>query len=187
MHRREVRKLQFIGVLVVGTWSCAWLVHRRTTHGPARSRQAAAPVESTIETDRGTPSVGAEVLGPTRLSGSVKTHEGRPVAGARVCAAHASAEPLAEAPACTDSGADGAYEIDGVLPGGYAMTAEADGFFPGVAADGRWVVVAAGESKAGLDIVLEAGGAKVAGRVLDATGGVVLGTTSSCRSRRPGL
>jgi protocatechuate 3,4-dioxygenase beta subunit len=59
--------------------------------------------------------------------------------------------------------------------GGYFVSAEAAGFSPASAAGGQPIFIAWGESKMGLDMVLSRGGAKLAGLVLDATGGPVAG------------
>jgi hypothetical protein len=170
------RGVEWVFAAVAGLALCAVLVGRIAGSSRAARKTAdAVQAATTVATD-GPPLV-ASPLAPTRLSGEVKSSAGRGIKGARACAARSSAEPAAETPACVDADANGHYEIEGVPPGGYSITAEAEGYFPGMALDGQPVLVAAGESKAGLDIVLEEGGAKLAGRVLDATGGVVPGAT----------
>jgi hypothetical protein len=170
-------QLLVVAIALAAIVACLAIAARSRRPVTVPAPRAAVSAASRSSDDRGPISALAEVDGQARLVGRVKAHSGAPVRGARVCAVHASSEPMAEPPTCVDSGADGGYVIDDVRAGGYAVTAEAEGYFPGVPAGGEWIVVGIGEEKSGLDIVLEEGGAKVAGRVLDATGGVVPGAT----------
>jgi hypothetical protein len=163
--------------VAAGVALCAVLVWLGIAGRSRALRPTAAAVHESVTVGAEPPPLAASPLGPTSLSGIVKSGAGGGVHGAHVCAVRSSAEPAAEVPECADAEADGHYTIEGLGPGAYAITAEAEGYFPGVALDGQAVRVAAGESKVGLDIVLEEGGAKLAGRVLDATGGVVQGAT----------
>jgi hypothetical protein len=96
------------------------------------------------------------------------------VAGALVCAACAGCEGTSAAAApCTTSKDDGAYAFDELLPGAYVVHATAAGFVPGSAAGGDPIALVAGEARSGVDVALEEGGARLAGHVIDATGGPV--------------
>lgn len=145
-------------------------MHRESST-PREVASTGAPAAREIE------AAAAEAREPTRISGTVTASDGRGVRSARVCASSVSAEPGADVPVCTDTLASGQYVLVALAPGGYWITAEAERYFPGVAESGRVVAIAAGEVKTGLDIALELGGAKVAGRVLDATGGPIAGAT----------
>jgi hypothetical protein len=148
---------------------------RRSVRAPVPRAEVAAASTTSDDHGSGASRLAAKV--PGRLAGRVTTRAGVAVRAARVCAVRSSSEPMAEPPTCVDSGTDGGYVIDGLPAGGYAVTAEAEGYFPGEPSGGEWIDVGIGEERFGLDIVLEEGGAKVAGRVLDATGGVVPGAT----------
>jgi hypothetical protein len=69
-----------------------------------------------------------------------------------------------------ESGADGAYKIEGVLPGKYQVHAHAEGKAPGRAED----IVVADRDLDGVDVVLP-DGAEVSGRVVDKDGTGVAG------------
>ncbi|MGH7435901.1 MAG: carboxypeptidase regulatory-like domain-containing protein, partial [Polyangiaceae bacterium] len=122
------------------------------------------------------------------LTGRVTSRRGGAAVGAaRICAARGGAEPGATVPICVQSDVAGRYVLADLASGGYVITAEARGFLPGSAAGGRPVVVANGEATTGLDIVLDEGGVEIAGRVLDATGGVVAGAIVRATRTAPPL
>ena len=140
---------------------------------------------------RGQPAAGARALprplalasddaGPVAsLAGVVFSAAHAPIPGARVCATElASIRAARPNPICALTGAGGAYDL--AVPaaaGGYTLAASAAGFTPGAALGGKPVVVGAGQRRGGLDIVLTPGGARLAGHVLDATGGPIQGAT----------
>lgn len=115
------------------------------------------------------------------LVGRVLEIEGAGIEGARVCAwRHAmdfSTTTIAE-PTCTQSGPDGRYRLEDVVPGQIRLTAAAKGFLPDELQRGTAVAlrVTAGE-QSGLDILLRAGGVALSGMVEDMTGGPVEGVT----------
>ncbi|HLK40386.1 MAG TPA: carboxypeptidase regulatory-like domain-containing protein [Polyangiaceae bacterium] len=157
-------------VAIFGGWLCSRGSHAprvgaQLEGGPSRAALSAAPVAASVPSSA-----------PAGLLGTVLSSAGGTIARARVCAAARGADPVA-APrlTCVDAGAKGAYWLELATPGAYTVTAQADGFAPGATTRGPLVVLAAGETKSGLDIVLDPGGAKVSGVVMDATGGPVPG------------
>lgn len=112
---------------------------------------------------------------PGSLQGVVHA-AGAAVADARVCAACVHCEPTrAPSAVCTRSGHDGRYSLRELAPGSYFVHATAIGFSPGTARDGRPVPLEAGDSLDHVDVVLVAGGARLGGVVMDATGGTIAG------------
>lgn len=108
------------------------------------------------------------------IAGTVRSSDGKPIEHARVCAVDVNHQPVGSPAApCGDTTAAGLFSFAGLPAGAYFVRAGAVGFAPGAANGGLPVSLAQGESKSGLDIVLETGGARVSGVVLDATGGVV--------------
>jgi hypothetical protein len=155
--------------LALVTWLLPRQLRPRDVRGLAVSRNSA--------TGTAADPTGLAVFLPASLAGSVRAKKGEPIAGARVCASDLALEAMsAPAPTCVDTDEKGAYRVAGLAPGGYALTAEAKGFIPS-AEDGKRIVLGSGESKSGIDILLEEGGAKLAGIVLDATGGPIPGAT----------
>jgi hypothetical protein len=168
--RRRTAFVGLVGILVVVT--CAsFALRRREPAVQARAPRitAGSPSPLTPRASQSSPELAA-------LLGSVRSAAGGPVAGARVCATEGGADPVA-APrvTCVEADASGHFVVSQLSAGAYALQAEADGYSPGGPADGSPVLLAAGESRRGVDIVLEPGGAKVAGVVVDATGGPIVG------------
>ena len=166
------RRNTFVLVFVLGVvvWTLPRGLHSRDprVQRPSKGGASGSPVSSS----------NAAPDSPASLAGSVRARGGEALATARVCATDLALESVgAPAPACVQTDDKGRYVIPGLFPGGYALTAEAEGFMPGAAAEGKPIVLGSGESKSGIDIVLEEGGAKLAGLVLDATGGPVPGAT----------
>ena len=158
-----------VAVLALSAW---WVMGRLRTPPGAHATEGVQGAREHVASDASLRVAHAE---PASLSGSVRTADGAPVRGARVCASGVGSEAVgAPHVTCTDADAKGHYAIGPVAAGGYEVTAEADGFAPGSAHDGA-VFLSSGEERPGLDIVLQPGGAKLAGLVLDATGGPVPG------------
>ena len=112
------------------------------------------------------------------LSGRVQSSDGDRLSQARVCAADAQSGAVGRPrTTCADADSNGEYTIALATPGAYSIAAEASGFKPGSARGGQLIGVARGERTTGIDIVLEHGGARLAGLVLDLTGGPVPGAT----------
>jgi protocatechuate 3,4-dioxygenase beta subunit len=106
------------------------------------------------------------------VSGRVaeRRSDGPPVAGATI---RVSDRPFgAGGRTRATTGSDGRFQIEGVLPGGLTVTAEARGHAPAL----REVVVAAGHDASGVDLVL-APEATVVGRVLSREEGPIAGAT----------
>jgi hypothetical protein len=156
----------------------------------ATSAPIAASKKSVEETNAsGTLSAAAA----TSISGKVTARDGGPIEGAHVCATDTVSQvewqPIVN---CADTSRAGTYSI--ALPGGgaYSVTAEAQGFVPVASGSGEFgptpltgsgsgddesiVLVPAGGSMSH-DLVLERGGVRLAGVVLDATGGVIAGAS----------
>jgi hypothetical protein len=143
-----------------------------------RPQEKAATVVIAVKEEPSAPAARRPIVVATApvLEGSVRSREGEPVAGARVCAADAPSDALGKPrTACTTADSNGAYAIALSASGAYTVSAEAEGFKPGSAQGGQLVAVAWGERRAGLEIILDHGGAKVAGVVVDVTGGPISG------------
>ncbi len=113
------------------------------------------------------------------LSGTFEGHvvsgEGTSIPRARVCAELFSSRVVGKPRVtCVESDALGAYRLS-IPRGAYVITAAASGFLPASANTGRPIPIADSEEKAGVDILLQHGGVRVAGSVLDVTGGSVAG------------
>jgi protocatechuate 3,4-dioxygenase beta subunit len=133
---------------------------------------------------------------PASVRGHVHDEEGRPVAGATVCALSAglgegaaiTAGPGAGPPSarCATADASGAYALEGLSAGvALALSASAEGFAPGARrGPGGALRLGAGERRAGVDLVLRAGGGKVTGRVESAVdGGPIAGAVVRASGR----
>lgn len=111
-----------------------------------------------------------------RMSGAVRSSEGRPIAEANVCATCAGCNPAETTrQRCANTDARGNFALEALEVGSYRVTASAQGFVPGVAAHGAPVLISEATPSVSLELTLEHGGAEVSGHVLDATGGPVAG------------
>ena len=141
---------------------------------------------------RGWQRVDPTTLPGVELRGRVGEVGGAAIAGARVCAFAASAQLTPEqmrAPSCTTTGLDGGYVLVDLVAANHTVEASAPGFVPGAWRDHdgfEEVVVAAGERRAGIDIVLRRGGVELHGRVVDIGGGAVVGALVTAWSQRDG-
>lgn len=106
---------------------------------------------------------GPERPEPAVITGVVKTTDGKPIAA--VVQANGDQTEVARA------GADGTFEITGLRPGAYTVSAAARGYRPAVSAE---VTLAPG-ARERVELVLEAGGNPITGRVLDISGGPIAG------------
>ncbi len=122
------------------------------------------------------------------VAGSVKDPQGRPVAGAQVCALVISerlAGSDARAPFCARSERDGAYRIEGLFGVRHRISASAPGFVPVWFARGEgaarreWIDLRPGMEVRGVDLVLEGGGVEIFGVVKDLSGGAIEGAVVS--------
>jgi len=115
-----------------------------------------------------------------RIAGRVTDPERRAIAGATVCAHVASTDlPVSETrqPRCAVAGADGRYQIPGLLPARYEVSAAAAHYQPGAYDEGTrlFLELAMDEVRSDVDLVLEPGGVELRGRVKDIGGGVIGG------------
>lgn len=166
-------------LVVVGLW---W---RGAGSGGSEGSEAAAtaaPGAATGPRDR--PRVDPATLEAARLTGTVRSRDGDPIAGARVCAQPSSDELGTEdvrAPSCATSDASGRYQLAPLVPARYRPVAGAPRFAPAAwdGAEGMddFLELAAGERRDGVDFVLTPGGVEVRGVVLDIGGGPVAGAT----------
>ena len=126
-----------------------------------------------------------------RLSGQVTDAAGHGVKGALVCA-RGSSDQLADDdlgdPICAASRDDGGYELAGLFPAHYELDASAPGHLPGRYREDKreTVVLAPGEHKTGLDLVVRTGGVEVRGRVKDIGAGGVANALVELRSALSG-
>jgi hypothetical protein len=160
-------------LLLVGTSSGLVLLVRGLAHPspPTANRLAQGPNSAP---DRTTNFAESTLAGS--FAGTVRSSEGSPVQGARVCATDIGTDAVgAPRTTCAETGSQGSYVIDLHATGAYWITAEAEGFVPGFVQGTQPATIRWGEHKARVDIVLQHGGAKVAGLVLDATGGPIPG------------
>ncbi len=115
------------------------------------------------------------------IAGAIRRADGVPAAGARVCTWVRSPELSGEEtrePICAGADDAGAYRLEDLVPGSYAVSATAPTLLPGyyeTEDDTDRVVLAAGEHRTGIDIVLESGAVEVHGVVKDIGGGPVAG------------
>jgi protocatechuate 3,4-dioxygenase beta subunit len=123
------------------------------------------------------------------IAGTVRTREGGPIAGARVCVWAASHEVRGlddGRPSCTSSGADGRYRLDGLWPVAVNVDASAAEHRPQRwRPPGAWMLwdpqirLRPGQLRDGVDFELEGGGAKITGVVVDISGGEIEGALVS--------
>jgi hypothetical protein len=106
------------------------------------------------------------------IAGTVIDTYGKPIGEARVCAISRSA-PGSSTGMCTDSDIQGRYAVRGLAAGAYLVTAARAGFATGPAQEGRLIELSVDAPRVGIDIVLQPGGARVAGVAVDAMGGPV--------------
>ena len=124
------------------------------------------------------------VANKAALSGTVRTPEGAPIAGAQVCAFPRSNTLLRSElrdPFCSTSRSDGTYRIDGLFPVEHRVSASAPTYIPDRHEHGEGprkrsaVYLVAGGERSGVDIVLKPGGVEIKGVVRDLSGGVLEG------------
>lgn len=119
------------------------------------------------------------------ISGTVRSADAaaRAIAGARVCAwalddADQVHDPIAVR--CASSGLDGGYELAGLDPRSYRISATAAGKLPCVWADAdhggrQWLTLGYAEDRRDVDLALSDGGTFLGGMVVDVAGGPVEG------------
>ncbi len=106
------------------------------------------------------------------------TADGSAAEGARVCALCSTCDiSLSPRGSCTSAAADGTFTLRAVPTTPFVVTAALDGYSVGLARAGKSIDMA-GERHVDVgEIVLTAGGSRIAGHVFDATGGPIEGAT----------
>jgi len=115
-----------------------------------------------------------------RLTGTIRNPASEPIAAARVCPVCADCllGPSGNSLRCAETDAQGTYAIENLPVGDYRLSAGADGYQPAMVHGGRVLRVPPEGLRADeLDGVLEEGGAKITGVVIDGTGGPVAEAT----------
>jgi protocatechuate 3,4-dioxygenase beta subunit len=106
----------------------------------------------------------APVREPARLTGTVKTAKGEPIAAVVQVNGDRRAETAR-------AGADGSFSFADLEPGTYHVSASAPGFRPSVSAE----IELAARATERVEMRLEPGGSPVVGRVVDISGGPIAG------------
>ncbi|MBS1118663.1 MAG: hypothetical protein H6Q90_891 [Deltaproteobacteria bacterium] len=125
-------------------------------------------------------------ISPTKLprgsiAGTITTSQGAPIARAQVCAstyANELPDELVREPTCSESRADGSYQLGNLLVASYVVSAAARQHVPAIHHPGgdrdrREIRLGAGEHRTGVDVVLHPGGVEITGVVSDITGGPI--------------
>ncbi len=187
----SLRTLRGIAVVVAVVAAIAALFHLASSSdgteasppdvAAAGDSKAALPPHLT-ESGRATPGVSV-VRHDASLRGVVRNDHGSTLADASVCA-WLPIDPVAgrgstPAPTCTRTTAAGDYALTRLTPGArYLVSATAPQHVPAQApgdGDGPWIKLRAAEARTGVDIVVQAGGVPIQGRVVDVLGGAIEG------------
>lgn len=175
-------------LLGLGAW---WAWHARHEGGAAEVVEA--EVGARVPVGEGPRTRPLPVLEPrdglrAAIAGTVRDPQGRPVAGAQVCAL-ASSQRLAgsdtRTPSCARSERDGGYRIEGLFGVRHRVSAGAPGFVPvwfvrgEGAARREWIDLRPGMEARAVDLVLEGGGVQIFGVVKDLSGGAIEGAVVS--------
>ena len=160
-------------IAMIGVLAIAGLIVLRGRGGDAPiDRRASDPRSAIASRPRPDPAT----LKRGSIAGTVTDDAMRPVAGARVCARgwlrELGTEPFRE-PTCGTADTRGAYNIDGLLPARYAVTASARPFRPALYTRDAGILLAEGARVAGISIVLHGGGVELTGVVSDVTAGPI--------------
>jgi protocatechuate 3,4-dioxygenase beta subunit len=122
------------------------------------------------------------------VAGVVKFEDGKPAARAMVFAQPTEMGPMFGPPQQATTDEAGRFRIGGLEPKGYRIMARrADNFMGGTPRSRQDVTLAAGEEKSGLELLLPAGGKRIAGRVLSAEGKPVSGALVSAGMEKDGF
>jgi protocatechuate 3,4-dioxygenase beta subunit len=148
----------------------------RSMGSPGSTKPVAVVSAASTSSAPRTPVSGFETRNAS-IRGFVGSTNGDAVVGARVCAyrvdvARAEKSEMASfEPACGVTGEDGAYAITDLAPAAYALSGTAPRFQPArfVGPRGeRSLLLASGEAKSPIDLILEAGAIELKGRVREA-------------------
>lgn len=168
--RRSVVPASIAVIVLVGLW--LWLAKAKPPLATSAALGPKTQPRTLRAPDEPVPARGGS------LSGVVRCANGKAVANARVCAATVSSEVFwIPALSCASTNLEGRYQIAPLGSTAYVVSAVAESFRPASALRGRDIFLAPGEEKKGVDIVMDSGGARLSGYVLDATGGPISGAT----------
>ncbi|WP_394825422.1 carboxypeptidase regulatory-like domain-containing protein [Pendulispora albinea] len=145
-----------------------------------RAGEQDAPAATGNETPSASEAIDDSVLPRATLAGRVTDPAKRPIAGASVCA-FAASERLATAetrqPRCVVADPEGRYRVSDLFAAKYRVSASAPqhqpAFWYDAAAGKGDLELKPGEARENVDIVLDAGGVQVRGRVKDISGGTI--------------
>jgi len=161
----------------------ACLVYRMLGHAAADTSNTAAGNDTDVASSNvAEPARVARAPLPSRdfepsrqsIVGWVATSQGKPLAGARVCAVCASCDISASPPGrCGASDASGKFSLEDMPIGMFVVTASLEGYQVGVANAGEPVRVTSDANVNDVGIVLTAAETNLAGLVLDALGGPI--------------
>ncbi|HTM22017.1 MAG TPA: carboxypeptidase regulatory-like domain-containing protein [Kofleriaceae bacterium] len=173
--------------LLVGAW---WWLRGRGGGGDSAeaggTAAAGAPAGSSVRAPHPDPTSPPRA----RIRGTVRDDKGTGIAGATVCANAYSDEISSEEdqlPHCALSAAGGVYLIGELAPARYQVSGSAPQRMPGAWKDGDGhgtFRLAAGEERAGIDLVLPGGGVALRGVVSDIGGGPVAEAWVAASSER---
>ncbi len=164
--RRFVKRIcAGMACALVVLWVCMTFRHR------AAARPARAAADGHVASPA--PSSAPSVVQWSTIAGNVTDSDSKAIAGAHVCAVPSSIAAASTKGICVDADAGGSYVIPNLPPGSYLVTAAQEGFVTGSAREGQSIQLLGDPARIVVDIVLEHGGAKVSGFVVDATGGPV--------------
>jgi protocatechuate 3,4-dioxygenase beta subunit len=159
-----------------------WRRHHSPTAVSTTTTGSATPPTQVFVATHGTPRPDPATLARGAFTGRVTASTtNAPIANAKVCAYGRSASLAGEwfaRPLCATSDQTGAFAIEKLFPGTYAITAMAPTYLPGGHHPGgdrraKDVRLALGEKKTSIDIALDPGGVEITGTVEDLTGGPV--------------
>jgi hypothetical protein len=180
-----------IGIGALAVIALLWWV-RGTDGGGGEAARAGKAAEMAAAQARSGQRIDVATVARGSIEGTVRDPAGAPVGGARVCGFADSEELPPDAtrdPFCAISERDGRYRLAELLPARYRVHAHAAGFTPGTyrtpgmtRRQERGIRLPAGETRAGIDIALGAGGVEVLGVVKDIGGGPVGGATVYVRA-----
>lgn len=143
-------------VLALSWWRCR---DPGAPHGPAVGSHASLPPRVVVPQD------------PGAIAGAVLDDKRAPIAGATVCAGAS----------CVKTDAAGTFRLRDLAPASYLIGASARGFLPGTAE----VVLAAGDQRTAIELVLVRGGVELHGMVSDLGVGLCVRRESPRAARRP--
>jgi hypothetical protein len=167
VNRRVAGSCLIFGALIV---ACAKLWFQDDLSRPTPHRDQVAEHEPRAKAPRRATALRLKV---SLISGHVRDEAGAPVALANICVQtlERTTWSATRRPVCTSASETGAYQLASEATPLLHVTASAAGYEPGAHA----VPLRSGETHEHVDLVLRAGGARLAGEVVDALGGAVAG------------